>query len=225
MKWVGARIAVPARCSSSSASQSRAASAPNSSCGTSRTSPNPRTASAARPCCRAFTARLRPGSRWRRISSISAMGMPASCRARNGSPAPTARSWPRSPTSTSRATRRRSEIRIRSCICAVDVIDDSSSTSTEPSCSRLSVRHLPRIAEVAVARQEPLHGAHPGAGLVGQHPGRRSRRREQDRLPLADQIQHLAQHRRLARLLPRPAPRRCGRATAGSCAPPPSAPR
>ena len=92
-----------------------------------------------------FTARLRPGSRWRRISSISAMAMPASCRARNGSPAPTARSWPRSPTSTSRAARRRSEIRIRSCICAVDVIDDSSSTSTEPSCSRLAFAIFPAL--------------------------------------------------------------------------------
>ena len=63
----------------------------------------------------------------------------------------------------------------------------------------LSARHLPRIADVAVARQEPLQGARPGAGLVRQHPGRRGRRREQDRLPLADQTQRLAQHRCLAR--------------------------
>ena len=59
--------------------------------------------------------------------------------------------------------------------------------------------HLLRVADVAVARQEPLQRACARAGLVRQHPGRGGRRREQDRLPLAHQTQRLAQHRRLAR--------------------------
>ena len=61
------------------------------------------------------------------------------------------------------------------------------------------IRRLRCIADVAVARQEPLQGARPGAGLRGQHPRRRGRRRQQYRLAVADQLQRLAQHRRLPR--------------------------
>ena len=138
MKCVGARIAVRARLSGSSASQIRAASAPSSSCGASCTCSSPCSASRARPSFRCSTAAFSAGSRWRRISSISAVATPASWSARNGSPALAARSWRRSPTSTSRAMCNRSAIRISSSICTVETIEASSSTSTEPSKSRRS---------------------------------------------------------------------------------------
>ena len=80
----------------------------------------------------ASTAARSTGFRWRRTSSICTVVIPARCSWRKGCPASTARSWPVSPTSTSRAAPNRSAIRISEPIRSVDTNEASSSTTTEP---------------------------------------------------------------------------------------------
>ena len=59
-------------------------------------------------------------------------------------------------------------------------------------------RHARGVAEVAMAGEEPLQRARPGTCLLPQDPRGGGRRRQQDRLALAQQSQRLLQHGRLA---------------------------
>ena len=69
-------------------------------------------------------------SRWRRISSITAVCIPARLSCSNGFPASTAPSCFSSPTSTTRGTRSVVATRSSPRICSLDASEDSSTTST-----------------------------------------------------------------------------------------------
>ena len=131
--WVGATSKVSSRVAGSSASQARAALSPSSSCATSCTLlPSSSTASPGSPARTACTAARSSGVRWRWMSFIVTVGIPASCKRRKGWPASTGRSCLMSPTSTTRATSSRSAARRSERIWAVETIEASSSTSTAP---------------------------------------------------------------------------------------------
>ena len=111
----------------------RAAVSPSAPASTSCTSsPSRSTASAGSRSTAASTAAFSSGVRWRKISSMTATGMPARCSSRNGPPASTALSCAVSPTGTSLPTPSVSATRISACMSTVPTIDASSSTSTVP---------------------------------------------------------------------------------------------
>ena len=78
----------------------------------------------------ASTASLSTGSRWRMISSIVAVCMPAAWSWAKGLPASTASSCLASPTSTTRGMRSSAAMRSRSRACTVEASEPSSTTRT-----------------------------------------------------------------------------------------------
>ena len=138
--WLGAISPAFSRSVGDSASQ-RAAAAPARLSGFTSATLEPSFSNALRtsPARLASTAAFSSGSRWRMISSITAVFMPAACNCANGLPASTASSCFSSPTRTTRGTRKALAIRSRSRACAVEASEPSSTTSTVlPYAARMS---------------------------------------------------------------------------------------
>ena len=134
------------------------------------------------PARLASTAALSSGSRWRTISSMTAVFMPARCSCANGLPASTASSCFSSPTSTTRGMRSASAIRRRSRAWTVEANEPSSTTSTV---FRYARPHLlsalsghASFGDAAVPGQEELKGLARQAGLGCEGAGGGRRRRK-----------------------------------------------
>ena len=129
--WLGAITPVCSRSSGESLSQ-RAATAPAMLSALTCATPEPSFSKAVRmsPAMLASTAFFSAGSRWRMISSITAVRMPACCSWAKGLPASTASSCFSSPTRTTLGMRRVLAILSRSRVCTVEASEPSSTTST-----------------------------------------------------------------------------------------------